>query len=355
MHRFIMLLGLIAWGVFQASSFAQSLPLPTPSRFLSAQTTTAEVPEGLLIHRSALVIGAQPDAQGNLMPERTTAWAESFQAMFEEQGVDVVMVFRQLDLLSGREPWAAFEQLMVQRGIQYLIHLKENGDQSFTVSIANLPEQAPLLGASRAAYSLSAADVGTLVTDLRLEIIRADLSRENFMVLGTPEFFEDVPMITKNRYESFPLDLRLDKVAIRWPEDAGDDFKQQFGEYMDSLYPHEFGFVAATHTDQQIRNEGYQYTLDWVYATGYSVKTVFNYETKEGENTYITFMTLGPNEKDIKSIPIYTPVYKFYMRHLVTGDVYLGKEWDADLDWMAALKHHVYNYRAEQAARGRRR
>jgi len=349
-----MLLGIISWGVFLTSAYAQTQPLPTPSRFLTAQAASSAIPDGLLIDRSAIVISAQQDANGNLMPERTLAWAERFQQMFEEQGVDVVMAFRQLDLLSGREPWAAFENLMVSRGIRYLINLIENSDGTFTVSIASLPEQAPLLGAQLPAYSLTAGDLESLVTNLRLEIIRADLSRENFMVLGTPEFFEDVPMITKNRYESFPLDLRLDKIAIRWPDDAGDDFKQQFGEYMDSLYPHQFGFVPAVWTDQQIRNEGYQYTLNWVYATGYSLKKVFNYEIKEGENSYITFMTLGPNKKDIKSIPIYTPVYKFYMRHIVTGDIYLGKEWDADLDWMDALKHHVYNYRGEQSSRRRR-
>ena len=338
-------IALVLFAVVFLSFTSHSQHLPTPSRLLDEVVPINRLPEGLLKDRSVLVLSAQPDARGMLDPARTHAWAQALQPMFAEQGVDVVACFQKLVLLAGREPWAAFEELWANRGLRYLIWVQEHANGAFTVSVSELPEAPPLLASPMQAYQLSASSLESLITDFRREIIRADLGRENFMVLEHPEFFSDVPMITKSRYESFPMDLRLDKIAIRWPEGVDENLKQALGMHLDSIYPYQFDFVDINQTDRQIQNDGFQYVLDWVYAPGLSLRQVFNYEINEGENTYITFMTIGPNQKDIKSIAIYVPVYKFYMRHLITGDIYLGTEWDADTEWTEALKHFCFSFR----------
>lgn len=345
---------ILFFGCLLFSKAAKAQELPTPHQLLTTLPSGGEIPPSLLEERSVLLISAQPDAQGMMDPERPKEWARTLQTMFAERGVDAAATFYTLDLLAGREPWEAFEELWQKRQLQNLLWLEELPTGNFRITVAKLPKEAPLLNGQMVSWQMESADVETLSADFRREIIRADIPRHNHLVLDVPEFFADVPMIKKGRYESFPLDLKLDKIAIRWPAGASEELQEEVRLYMDSLYPHEFGFVPANWTDRQVRAEGYQYTFDWVYATGFSLKQLFNYEQKEDETTYSTFMTLGPNENDIKNIPIYLPVYKFYVRHLVTGDLYLGEQWDADAEWKDAMRHFVYNYRASQASRGRR-
>lgn len=327
--------------------------LPTPVRMLTQMPPRTDIPPNLLKERSVLVISARANNKGQLDPARSREWAEVLQKMFAERGVDVVACFDRLTLLAGREPWAAFESLLLDREVRHLLWLQELPNGSFRLSMAELPAEAPLLRSSVEAYSREQPDVESLAADVRREIIRANPERENFMVLETPEFFDDVPMITKGRYESFPLDLRTDKIAIRWPDDMSEESKRAFGLHLDSLYPYTFNFVSASLTDKQVQDEGFQYVLDWVYAPGIALRRIFNYEITEGENSFVTFMTLGPNQTDIKKIHYHIPVYKFYMRHLITGDLYLGKDWDADVTWTESLKHFVYNYRGWAATQRR--
>ena len=333
------------------AGFSHAQSLPTPARMLDQVSDGGTLPTTLLQDRSVLIISAQPKANGAMPPSQSKEWATTLQAMCARQGVDVVACFQMLDLLSGREPWAAFEQLLVDRGLRHLLWLQEQENGTFKLVVAALPEEAPLLGSPINGWTVEGSDMDVLSENFRRALVRAGLPRENFMVLEVPEFFSDVPMITKGRYESFPLDLKLDKIAIRWPEGAAEAAKSEFITLLDSLYPYDFGIEPASQTDQQLRSDGYQYVLDWVYATGSSLRQVFNYPIKEGETTYITFMTLGPGQNDIKDIGIYVPVYKYYMRHLLTGDIYLGEQWDADTQWQESLRNFVYNYRAWAATR----
>jgi hypothetical protein len=46
-------------------------------------------------------------------------------------------------------------------------------------------------------------------------------------------------------------------------------------------------------------------------------------------------------EPQIKTIPIEVPVYKFYIKHLEYGNIFLGNKWDADQTWQVALANHL--------------
>jgi len=45
----------------------------------------------------------------------------------------------------------------------------------------------------------------------------------------------------------------------------------------------------------------------------------------------------------LRSIPKRAPVYKYYIKHIYSGDVYLGTGWDADETWQEALQNHMDN------------
>jgi hypothetical protein len=52
-------------------------------------------------------------------------------------------------------------------------------------------------------------------------------------------------------------------------------------------------------------------------------------------------------DAQLKNIPSQTPVYKFYFKHIDSGNVFLGTKWDADITWEQALKNQYRAFKAE--------
>ncbi|MCK5370886.1 MAG: hypothetical protein KAQ62_26380, partial [Cyclobacteriaceae bacterium] len=42
-----------------------------------------------------------------------------------------------------------------------------------------------------------------------------------------------------------------------------------------------------------------------------------------------------------KSIKIDGMVYKYYVKHINSGDIYLGEQWDGDDNWQDAFNNHI--------------
>jgi hypothetical protein len=49
----------------------------------------------------------------------------------------------------------------------------------------------------------------------------------------------------------------------------------------------------------------------------------------------------------LKNIAANTVVYKFYVRHIDSGNIFLGTKWDADTTWQDALKNFIGGFKAE--------
>ena len=45
----------------------------------------------------------------------------------------------------------------------------------------------------------------------------------------------------------------------------------------------------------------------------------------------------------VESYNVNTPVYKFYIKHIYSGNIFLGKRWDAAPSKGGALKNYVAN------------
>ena len=71
-------------------------------------------------------------------------------------------------------------------------------------------------------------------------------------------------------------------------------------------------------------------------------KAGFQYVLRYLHGEEATLMTLLDYREDANPEKI---GYKFYMKHLVTGDIYLGNTWDIQAGWQAALNRHLTNLR----------
>jgi hypothetical protein len=58
-------------------------------------------------------------------------------------------------------------------------------------------------------------------------------------------------------------------------------------------------------------------------------------------------ITFPGGQLQLKTIPAQTEVYKFYFRHIDNGNVFLGNKWDADENWLDALRNHVLGFKTD--------
>jgi len=111
-------------------------------------------------------------------------------------------------------------------------------------------------------------------------------------------------------------------------------------------YPYEFGILNEKPDEQALMNQGYQYVVYRLHTAGSSIRMTLNYEIEEGVSDYITIKQNG-GTTILRNLPTEAPVYKFYIKHLRTKDVYVGTKWDADETWEEALKNFINNTKAE--------
>ena len=94
------------------------------------------------------------------------------------------------------------------------------------------------------------------------------------------------------------------------------------------------------------RKQGYQYILYYVNAAAKSVKEILEYEISDSETDYVSEV-IRDGKAEVQSLSVNAPVYKFYIKHIYSSNVFLGKRWDAASDWQMALDNYIYNLRNE--------
>jgi len=74
---------------------------------------------------------------------------------------------------------------------------------------------------------------------------------------------------------------------------------------------------------------------------------LLGYDMSKGESALVSVTYPDNASAQLKNIPADQPVYKFYFRHIDSGDVFLGTKWDADLTWQQALKNQLKGFKIE--------
>ena len=121
---------------------------------------------------------------------------------------------------------------------------------------------------------------------------------------------------------------------------------QRLAEVMED-YPFDFYLGESGMNEEDIAKKGYQYILYHLHTTGYNIKTMLGYPVDETETDYITvqYRDFTPNLVRIPVSP--TGFTSFYVKHILTGNVFLGSKWDADTTWDQALVNYIENMKAE--------
>ncbi|CAD5269223.1 conserved hypothetical protein [Imperialibacter sp. EC-SDR9] len=338
---------------------------------------TNDLPADLLSGRSAVFVSVPPKSRGTSERGDWKGFSTEMHQEFRKMGIDAVAYLNIDDVMAGTDVTEAFSDFLNSRQIKNLIllskvNLKIAGKESERVVVVITPYDGTktYMSNGQQAWKDQDKDLEKVVKNLGKAVYKSKQENKNFLITEKPEFFTDVDIVTKRRFPSFAGDLKIDKLAVPMytkveiPADkpggiVNNNVEKEIQKYNAKVassnnvlkgamqdYPFKYELVEYDGDDKKLYNAGYQYVLLNLNTTGYTIREMLNYEVDKNETDYITMKT--SNGKTIlRTIPVHAPVYKFYVKHLVTGDVYLGTKWDADETMDEALGNYIQNFKDE--------
>ncbi|HHL52592.1 MAG TPA: hypothetical protein ENJ39_04390 [Flammeovirgaceae bacterium] len=330
------------------------------------------LPDNMLSTKTVVLIST-PNKPGESIPEDFKPLAEEAHPVLAKAGIDAVGYYFYDDVYSGPEVRAAFARSWQQREIKNLLlivksELNKKGNMVYLLLATPFNGQSSLMTEGQTAWKTTSKSLKKALEKLARAANKQ--TSNNLLIAEVPEYFNDVPLIKGQRVESYYTDLKLGKLAVpkfasgqlpgkrpgglvntavsNWRHQAAEQsvrFNAELEQIMGE-YPFQYGLVEPESSEEELLKAGYTYVLYNIHTAGISVRRLLNYPVDEEEEYYITPKVVK-GKPTMRYIPIKAPVYKYYIKNLKTGNVYLGKQWDADETWQEALRNTIANIKRE--------
>lgn len=365
---------LIGCIIIPANAQDENLTLPAGLRFLNIKD---KLPENLLYTKSVVFVSVPPKP-GTPVWGNWKEFAGQSHNSFRKAGVDAVAYYYLDDVEAGREASEKLAEELKKREVQNIIFLNHvklkmagKAAERFALWITPFNGESSFISHGQEGYRLEAENAEKLFSEFEKDIFRKGLEVQNHLINDRPEFFIGAGNIIKGkRFEGFARDLKLDKLAVprfeesNIPQDQPEDNTRKSlereietsneAEKRDNLalesimaaYPYKYELVDPKLEEERLRQDGFQFILLRLHTTGEHIKEMLGYEMKPDEKENITIKQDGTKVAS-QPTPAKAPVYKYYIKHIYTGDVYLGTPWDADEEWQEALADYISNMKKD--------
>lgn len=304
-------------------------------RLITQLKISETAPAGLLATRSLVLFG-----KGYTMDELNI-----IQRSFQQIGIDADFYIDADKVLAGIDTERAYSAYFTTREIKFLILLtKSNEGYNFYATEYNNTMQ--FVTPQQLAWKMT----DRKLDDLLSRIYRDSWLREkkqNLLINDIPEMDIVVPIVTGRRSELFPIDLRVDQIAI--PKEADASVQAEIDTLFRKLYPYpeKYKVVPMPPDEKDLLKQGFQYVLLYLRVSGKSARELLGYDMTKNVATAYGSVTYPNGTPQVKTISADEPVYKFYIKHIRSGNVFLGTKWDADQTLVQSLKNHIMGFRTE--------
>jgi hypothetical protein len=312
-------------------------PLYCMGQFISEETVIASLKSGAMpeevVGKRSVVLHSYTltEAEINVIHEN-----------FVRTGIDVVGYFESDRVLGGGDVEKAYSKYFTKREITCLIFIQKKAT-GFTCSITLYNGKSNFVNAGQNAWSVQASTLSQVMN----EIYRTALSsyrKKNLLIGDVAETSLPVTIIEGTRNETFAYDLKVDNMAV--PKFNDSTAEKELAEIFKS-YPLRYQLTENTISDRDLRNKGYLYVLCVVHTRSKTAKELLGYPVGKSESAFVSVTFPDDGQVQLKNIPADTPVYKFYARHIDSGNVFLSTKWDADTSWQQALQNFIRGLKAE--------
>lgn len=339
-------------------------------RFLDYQSNS--LPEDLLKTKSVVFVSVPTVSKTSSERGNWKKLAEAAHPAFRELGIDPVKYYYLDDVLSGEAVSEVIAAEMTKREIANIIvlshvafQIKNKDAERHVIVVTPFNGKPTFMDNGQTAWKSQGKNLDKVLRSLTKDAGKLGAA-ENLMILEVPEYAEGIDIFTGSRNESFNVDLRIDKLAVPKfvPIDIpanipggviNNNIKKEAEDYNEKVpvlnralerafseYPYEYALVDPDEEGEALRAKGFDFILLRLNTSGESIKNILGYETNDMTDEYVTVKQNG-GKTIFRRIPKRAPVYKYYIQHIYSGDVYLGTGWDADETWHEALQNHLEN------------
>ena len=334
-----------------------------------------DLPADLLSSKSVVLVGT-PAKAGESIREDWKPLVEEAHPDFHSAGVDAVGYYFYEDVIAGPDSRRSFSETWVKRGIRYVIVLSKvevsvgkKPSIRYVVMVTAFNQNSSIMSNGQQAWKSQGKNLGKVLDKFTKSAAR--LNNKTLLTNGSPEYFYDVKLIKGQRVLSYFTDLDFGKLAVpnfaiaeipakkpggiinNQVEKQAKFANEQAVSYNSSQegimkgYKYEYKYTDPVLSDAELSQAGFMYVLYKLHSSGKSVKRLLDYQVDDDDETYITLKEIN-GKQPLRYIPADAPIYKFYVKHLKTGNVYLGENWDADETWQEALENCLWNIRKEK-------
>lgn len=264
------------------------------------------------------------------------------QSAFQRAGIDAIIYFEIDKLFASKDVTKAFGDYLLKREIVNLIFIEKN-DQGYRITITPFSAKENVIEPKQAAWSIT----NPLLTDALKKVYTTAANqqkKQNLLINDTPETDAKIESILGKRNEFFASDLKVDPLAV--PKTGDPAIDNELEAIFKNNYPLKFKMTEPEIPEKELRKQGQLYVLGWVYARASVTKELLGYDMTKSESALLS-VTFQNGQPQLKNIPSNTPVFKFYFKHIDSGNVFLGTKWDADVTWQQALLNHISGMKAE--------
>ncbi|AYB30656.1 hypothetical protein [Chryseolinea soli] len=317
---------------FLLSAPAIAQRVVTPKEWIEQMNLKAGLPAKLLSTRS-VVFYDYSLTEKNLL---------DVQQMLQRTGVDGVAYFELDMLMASKDITKAFADYFTKREMTNIVFV-ERDETNYRVTVTAFNEKETVVDPGQAAWSES--------NSVLLEALKAlyrtaatQQKKQNLLINDTPETGLAINPILGKRNEFYAPDLKVDPLSVQKTGDAAIDAELE--AIFTANYPLKFKMTEPNLTEKEMRKQGLLYVLCVVHARGSVAKELLGYDMSKSESALVS-VTYPETTQQLKNIPSNTTIFKFYFKHIDSGNAFFGTKWDADITWQQALLNQIRGMKAE--------
>ncbi len=355
---------MVFYGFLLVPAYGQVMSSAERKMMAALNTESNAIPKDLLMTKTIVVISmdnGENDIRGDWK-----ALAEEAHFYIQRLGIDAVLYFYIDDLIAGYDIQRAISEQMEKREIKNILMLskdKVNNRDQYIGVLTTWDEKPDMIANQQPSWKSQTSDLEILFRNLARSIDGANLTLENLLIIDSPEYFSGGGIVANKRMETFNTDLRIDRLAVPKfetivvPENntsaSSEMAKIIIEENSKALarngqleqlmadYPYKYGIVSYDYDEKKLSAQGFQFVLMRVHSSGRNVRKVLGYEVSDEINELITMKKSSDGQIMLKSIPMDGMVYKYYVKHINSGEIFLGEQWDGDDNWQDAFHNHI--------------
>lgn len=264
------------------------------------------------------------------------------QQSFQRTGIDAVAFFELDKLTAGKDVTKAFGDYLNKREIQCLLFI-EKDEEGFRITVTQFNGKETVIDRDQQGWSSTNRVFTETLKDL-YRTVSSQQKKQNLLINDFPEMDLGINPILGNRNEFYALDLKVDPLAV--PKTGDEAVDKELEEIFKSNYPLKFKLTEPGTPEKELRKQGLLYVVCVMHTRGIVAKELLGYDISKAESALVS-VTYPDAQQQVKNIPSDTPIYKFYFKHIDSGNVFFGTKWDADLTWQQALLNQLKGMKTE--------